>query len=82
MRSGVKAASGRMEKQDTLKNIKGGKCMLQRTAGPEDVKLINLGHTLNEYQSCNWNQVPTSSQGIFLPLDSTSSCLYFDNDNN
>ena len=78
----MKAASGRMEKQHALKNIKGGKCMLQRTAGPEDVKLINLGHTLNEYQSCNWNRVPTSSQGIFLPHDSTSSCLYFDNDNN
>lgn len=78
----MKAASGRVERQDALKTIEGRKCMLQRTAGPEDVKLINLGHTLNEYQSCNWNQVPTSSQGIFLPHDSASSCLHFDNDNN
>lgn len=78
----MKADSGRMENQDALKTIKGRKCMLQRTAGPEDAKLINLGHTLNEYQSCGWNQVPTSSQGLFLPHDSVSSCLHFDNDNN
>lgn len=37
-----------------------------KNEGPEDVKLISLGYTLNEYQSRDWNQVPTSSQGVFL----------------
>ena len=82
MRSGVKAASVRMEKQDALKTVKGRKWVLQKTEGPEDVKLINPGHTLNEYQSCDWNQVPMSSQGIFLQHYSASPSLHFDNDNN
>ena len=42
-----------MERQDTLKTIKERKWILQRTEGPRDVKLINLGHTLNEEQSFN-----------------------------
>lgn len=34
-----------MEKQDALKTIKGRKWILQKTEGPENVKLISLGHT-------------------------------------
>lgn len=51
MSSWVKAASLRMEKEDTLETNKKRKWTLERTESPENVKLINLGHILNEYQS-------------------------------
>lgn len=44
--------------------------------GPEDGELINLGHTLNEQQSCDWIQVPTPSRGKFLRHYSASLRVY------